>query len=95
MGDLPLAEALSLWRDKAIWIGFPDSVYQLGAQATRERALSLLQEAVPGDRLAVAMSSENPVSNENLMKLTSVLEKAYLPLTAEEVDKIAKETSKA
>ena len=95
MGDLPLDEALSLWRDKAIWIGFPDSVYQLGAQATRERALSLLEEAVPGDRLAVAMSSENPVSNENLITLTSVLEKAYLPLTAEEVDKIAKETSKA
>ena len=95
MGDLPLGEALSLWKDKAIWIGFPDSEYQLGPQATRERALSLLQEAVPGDRIAVAMSTENPVSNENLITLTSVLEKALLPLTAEQIDEIVKETSRA
>jgi hypothetical protein len=70
-------------------------VYQLGPQATREHALSLLREVVPGDRLAIAMSSENPVSNENLITLTSVLEKAYLPLTVEEVNKIAWETSQA
>ena len=94
MGDLPLDEALSLWKDKAIWVGFPDSVYQLGPQATKEHALSLLREAIPGDRVAIAMSTENPVSNENLIALTSVLEKAYLPLTAEELDKIAKETSR-
>ncbi|MFH0872904.1 MAG: hypothetical protein V1878_10520 [bacterium] len=95
MGDLPLGEALSLWKDKAIWIGFPDSEYQLGPQATRGRALSLLQEAVPGDRIAVAMSTENPVSNENLITLTSVLEKALLPLTSEQIDEIVKETSRA
>jgi hypothetical protein len=95
MGDLPLDEALSLWKDKAIWIGFPDAVYQLGTQATRERALSLLQEAMPGDRVAIAMSTENPVSNQNLLTLTSVLEKAYLPLSAAEIDQIAKQTSQA
>jgi hypothetical protein len=94
MGDLPLDEALALWRDKTIWIGFPDAVYQLGTQATRERALSLLQEATPGDRLAVAMSTENPVSNQNLIQLTAVLEKAYLPLTADKIDKIAQEASR-
>jgi len=93
MGDLPLDEALSLWKEKAIWIGFPDSVYQLGSQASRERALSLLEEAVPGDRVAIAMSTENPVSNDNLVTLTSVLEKAYLPLSAEKVAQIAREAS--
>ncbi|MDH7500766.1 MAG: hypothetical protein QHH30_10355, partial [candidate division NC10 bacterium] len=94
MGDLSLEEALSLWRGKAIWIGFPDSIYQLGPQATRERALSLLREAMPGDRVAIAMSTENPVSNQNLIALTSILEKADLPLRAEAIEKIGKEISR-
>ncbi len=86
MGDLPLAEALTLWKDKVIWMGFPDSVFQMGPQATREHMLNLLVAAVPGDRFAVEMSTENPVSNENLCALTSVLEKAELPLTPEAVE---------
>lgn len=94
MGDLPLGEALSLWRDKAIWLGFPDSAYQFGPPATRKLALSLLDEAVPGDRLAVAMSTENPVSNENLVTLTAVLEKARLPLSRAAVDEITREASR-
>jgi hypothetical protein len=82
MGDLPLGEALAAWPEKAIWVGFPGGVYELGTQATREGGLDLLAEAGAGDRLAVAMSTENIVSNENLLALTSVLEKAYLPLDA-------------
>lgn len=89
MGDLPVSEALTLWPDKAIWLGFPGSVYELGVQATKEFALQLLREVVPGERLAVAMSTENQVSNQNLRTLTAVLEAAELPLTPEIVDRIA------
>jgi hypothetical protein len=85
MGDLPLGEALSRWPNKAIWVGFPGSVYVLGPRATREHALELLMEAVPGERLVVEMSTENLVSNENLQALTSVLETAALPLTGPKV----------
>ena len=92
MGDLPLREALSLWPDKAVWIGFPDSAYQLGSEATRMLALSLLGEAVPANRLAIAMSTENPVSNANLVTLTSVLEEARLPLSRAAVEEIARKT---
>lgn len=88
MGDLPLGEALSLWKGKAIWIGFPSTVYELGPEATKQHALDLLREAGTGDRLAVAMSTENLVSNENLRMLTAVLEKAELPLTEEKIDEI-------
>jgi hypothetical protein len=88
MGDLPLAEALRLWPDKAIWVGFPGSIYTLGPAATREFALQMLREVAPGDRLAVAMSTENQVSNENLRMLTAVLEHAELPLSQEVVDRI-------
>jgi hypothetical protein len=88
MGDLPVGEALSLWSDKAIWLGFPGSIYELGPQATKEFALQLLGEVGAGDRLAIAMSTENQVSNDNLRMLTAVLENADLPLTPEAIKRI-------
>ena len=89
MGDLPIGEALSVWKDKVIWSGFPGSVYVLGPEATKKHALNLLRDVIPGDRLAIEMSTENLVSNENLTMLTSVLENADLPLTEEKIDRIA------
>jgi hypothetical protein len=88
MGDLSVGEALSLWKDKAIWIGIPSSVYDLGHDATKRYALQFLRDIGTGERLAVAMSTENLVSNENLLLLTAVFEKADLPLTKEKIDKI-------
>ena len=88
LGDLPTGEALSLWKDKAIWMGFPATIYELGSQAVTEFTLNLLKEIIPGERLAVAMSTENLVSNENLLMLTSVLENAELPLTPQKIDEI-------
>ena len=90
MGDLSLSEALVAWRDKAIWIGFPGSIYEAGPDATRDYALDLLKDAGNGERLAIAMSTENLVSNENLLALTSVLEKAGLPLSIEKIDAIGR-----
>jgi len=88
VGDLPIGEALSLWKDKVIWAGFPGSVYILGPEAVKKHALNLLREIGSGDRLAVEMSTENIVSNENLLMLTSVLKNADLPLTKEKIDRI-------
>jgi len=88
MGDLPIGKALSVWKDKVIWMGYPGSVYTLGPEATKKHALSLLREVVPGDRLCIEMSTENLVSNENLLMLTSILENAELPLTSQKIDQI-------
>ena len=88
MGDLPVGEALAAWPDKAIWVGFPSATYALGPEATRDYALDLLSEIATGDRLVIEMSTENLVSNENLLVLTSVLEDADLPLTMEKIEGI-------
>ena len=88
MGDLPLDEALALWSDKAIWVGFPGSIYALGPQTAAQYALELLRETVPCERLVVEMSTENLVSNQNLLAVTSVLEHAELPLTRDTIDQI-------
>jgi hypothetical protein len=90
MGDLPIGEALSAWPDKVVWVGFPGSIYMMGPQATREHALNLLRDTVPGERMCIAASTENIVSNDNLRMLTSVLENAELPLTPEKIDEIEK-----
>ncbi|GAI52317.1 unnamed protein product [marine sediment metagenome] len=69
-------------------MGFPANVYEFGPQAVKEFTLNLLRDVVPGERLAITMSTENLVSNENLLQLTSVLENADLPLTQEKVSRI-------
>jgi hypothetical protein len=50
-----------------------------------------LREGAPGDRLVLEMSTENLVSNENLLALTSVLEHAELPLTQNKIDQIERD----
>jgi hypothetical protein len=90
MGDLSIGEALRRWPDKAIWIGFPSSAYDFGPKAVQESALGLLREVGTGERVAIAMSTENQVSNENLRALTAALEQAELPLSAERIEWIEK-----
>lgn len=88
MGDLSLGEALAAWPDKVIWTGFPGSVYALGPEATKQQALAMLRDIGTGERVCFEMSTENLVSNENLLMLTSVLEDATLPLSPETIDEI-------
>ena len=88
MGDLPLGEALSLWKDKVIWMGFPGSVYSLGPETTRQYTIDMLKEIGTGQRLTVAMSTENLVSNDNLLAVTSALENAELPLGVDVIQRI-------
>jgi len=90
MGDLSIGEALKLWKDKVIWVGFPATAYSMGQKSTMRHALNLLRDVVPGEGLCLEASTENIVSNENLRMLTSVLEDAELPLTPEKVDRIEK-----
>lgn len=88
MGDLPIGEALDLWEDKVIWVGYPGAVYMLGPEEVKKNTLELLRSVIPGERLVIEMSTENLVSNENLIMLASVLENAELPLTDDKIDEI-------
>jgi len=88
MGDLPIREALDLWRNKVILVGFPASVYYLGTATVKEYLLDLLRSIIPGDRICIEASTENLVSDEHLLVLSTILERASLPLTKEKVDEI-------
>ncbi len=87
MGDLPIGEALSLWKDKVVWASFPASVIILGPEAVKKHALNLLRDVGSGDRLAIVFR-EKTIPNEELLMLTSVLENADLPLTKEKINRI-------
>jgi hypothetical protein len=88
-----LDEALALWPNHTIWLGFPGAVYALGPEATRELALELLVKAGAGDRLAIAASTENLVSNANLITLAKVMEQATMPLSSQLVERITAEVT--
>ena len=89
MGDLPLAESLQAWPDKALWIGFPGSIYELGPDSVKAFALDLLKQIGDGSRVAITMSTENLVSNQNLITLASVFENIELPLSSSALKAIA------
>lgn len=93
MGDLPLREALDAWRDKVLWLGFPGAIYEQGPRAVQTYTLELMREALPGDRLAVIMSTENLVSNANLLALTDTLARLTLPLTEASLARTAHDLS--
>ncbi len=90
MGDLPLAEALQVWKEKAIWVGFPGAIYEIGSLEVKKYLLDLLRTIGTGERLVIEMSTENLVSNEHLVLLTSIMENIDLPLTKAKIDRIEK-----
>jgi len=60
MGDLPLEEARSAWKGKVISLNFPQSVFLEGAEATRKRAMRILEEAAPGDNFMPTITEDIP-----------------------------------
>ncbi|MGQ9640480.1 MAG: hypothetical protein ACUVUB_08615 [Candidatus Bathyarchaeia archaeon] len=88
MGDISTDEALSMWRDKHIWINFPSTVSTLmgpSPQKVKEYLIGLLESIMPGDRVMLIVSTENRVPDENLMAMVEVMEKATLPLTEDTI----------
>jgi len=88
MGDLSLWEALDLWKQKVILVGFPGSVYSLGTDAVKKYLLDLLRSIVPGDRVGIEASTENLVSDKDLLALSAIMEKAELPLSERIISEI-------
>lgn len=88
MGDLPIDEALSLWKDKVIWMNYPSSVYVMGPSAVRRHLIHLLESVMPGNRLLITASTENVIAEESLLAATEILAETTLPLTEEKVKEI-------
>jgi len=48
MGDLPVKEAKEAWKDKVLWLNFPEEVFLRTGEEIRDYTLRLLEEMTPG-----------------------------------------------
>jgi hypothetical protein len=92
MGDLELQEALTLWKDKVILIGFPGSIYSLGTESVINYLFNLLKSVGPGFGLGLEVSTENLVSDKDMLILSDIMDKMSLPLTENGLEEIKSET---
>jgi cellobiose-specific phosphotransferase system component IIB len=91
MGNLPIAEALNLWKDKVLWINC--EYHFMGVEGLKKHLLALLREiasASQGYRVIIDASTERWVPPDCLRMFCKIMSKATLPLTEEKVDKIEK-----
>ncbi|MGQ9514984.1 MAG: uroporphyrinogen decarboxylase family protein [Thermoproteota archaeon] len=61
MGDLPLREAKEEWKDKIIWINFPEEIFLRSEEEIRSFTIKLLEEIAPGDGFILGITEDiNP-----------------------------------
>lgn len=60
MGDLPIREAKEAWKDKVIWINFPEEVFLRTADEIKSYTLKLLRKMAPGLGYVISVTEEHP-----------------------------------
>ena len=89
-GDLPLDEALELWKDKIIWINFPSAISTaLGPnqQNVKKFLIELLEKSIPySNRIMIIASTENFLPEENLIAMAEVMEEIKQPIERETIE---------
>ena len=86
-----MGTAMTLWKDKIIWVNFPTAISTLPAHPPRDVKRFLvgcLESLIPGDRVALIVSTENRVPEESLMAMVDVMENATLPLSNELIGRL-------
>jgi len=75
MGDLHVREARESWREKAILVNFPGSVWHLGEETIRKVTIDILRETAPGDGFLIGVTEWIPesVKATGLRTITDVL----------------------
>ena len=83
MGDLPVKEARETWKDKVIWMNFPEEVFLRPAEQIRDYTLKLLKEMTPGTGYIVSITEDVPPEHfrKGVETLTETLQRyGVLPL---------------
>jgi hypothetical protein len=88
VGNLPISEALDLWKDKVLWINY--EYHFMGPDALKKHLLELLRSIIPGYRVIMDASTERWVPTDCLQMFVNIMSKVTLPLTEEKIEKIEK-----
>ena len=84
-GDMEMAQARRIWKDKIIWINFPTPVHLLGPGEIAAHTRKILREVAPGDKFLFGITEDIPdkVWEISLPIISKVLEgEGCLPLDA-------------
>jgi hypothetical protein len=73
MGDLDLAEAQTVWRDKVIWVNFPGSIFHSSDQAVIKYTLGLLETGLARGRFLLTFSEDIPDAERSLRLVAQVI----------------------
>lgn len=58
MGDLSIKEAREAWRDKVLWLNFPEEVFLRSPSEIRAYTLGLLREMAPGPGFIISITED-------------------------------------
>jgi uroporphyrinogen-III decarboxylase len=73
VGNLPLAEAKELWKDKIIWANFPEPVSIQGQGAVRKTTQQMLKSVAPGDNFLIGFSEGFPSFMHMIASVPTIL----------------------
>ena len=93
--DMGVAEAMTAWPGKVLWLHFPSSVQVMGTPAVERTTRQFLYEAAPGDRLVVGITEAVPPQNwrENFVTILKVLnEEGRCPVSLENLQPLDRRT---
>ena len=72
MGDLPPEEAKEIWKDKVVWMNFPEVVFLRSAEEIRDFTIGLLEEIAPGKGFIIGITEDiNPDHFEKGMSIVT------------------------
>lgn len=62
MGDLSVADAMKIWKDKIIWINFPGTLLATAdAKEIKEYTIGMLKSVAPGDNFMIGCTESFPM----------------------------------
>ena len=75
--DMTLAEALTAWPDKVLWINFPSSIHVASIERIEEVTRDLIDEAGDTNRLIIGITEDIPEDRwqENLLAISRVIDR--------------------
>jgi len=59
-GDLPISEAREAWKDKVIWMNFPEAIFLRSSEEIEAYTLKLLEEIAPGVGFILSITEDIP-----------------------------------
>jgi hypothetical protein len=73
--DMTLAEALTAWPDKVLWINFPSSLHLASIETIEQTTRELIETATPGNRFILGITEDVPEDRwqENLLAIARVI----------------------